>query len=276
VLPEKIRLCFLGDPNRLPPIGFGVIFQKLIDVCGVQTIVLDTIVGHKNVTEISRVSDEVRNGHVPKRISFTDKSAAVCFVGCHETEIIKTLFDVSANLNHDCQILTTRQRQGVDCARKVNRFCQRRLVDFLDDKKHFSRGRLFVGDRVVVTNNNNDPGLFKGAIGQITSISITGLPVFRFCDNNYEFADEKISKLGIELAYAITVHNAQCSKFKRIVLPVIKPHGLDRSLIYTALTLAIEQVVFVGSWKVFRAAIMAESKIMATEVGFNLSEAMEV
>ena len=96
------------------------------------------------------------------------------------------------------------------------------------------------------------------------------------CDNNYEFADEKISKLGIELAYAITVHNAQCSKFKRIVLPVIKPHGLDRSLIYTALTLAIEQVVFVGSWKVFRAAIMAESKIMATEVGFNLSEAMEV
>jgi exodeoxyribonuclease V alpha subunit len=47
----------------------------------------------------------------------------------------------------------------------------------------------------------------------------------------------------IDLAYAITVHIAQASQFKRVIVPVVKSRLLDRTMIYTALTRGIEHMV---------------------------------
>jgi exodeoxyribonuclease V alpha subunit len=51
---------------------------------------------------------------------------------------------------------------------------------------------------------------------------------------------------ALELAYAITVHKAQGSQFSRVVVPVYKARNLDRTMLYTAITRAKEQVVLLG------------------------------
>ena len=50
-----------------------------------------------------------------------------------------------------------------------------------------------------------------------------------------------------DLGYAITVHKAQGSQFKRVMVPVTPSRLLDRTLILHGLDTGIEQVVFIGT-----------------------------
>jgi exodeoxyribonuclease V alpha subunit len=74
----------------------------------------------------------------------------------------------------------------------------------------------------------------------------------------------------VDLAYAITVHKAQGSQFKRVIVPVTRSRLLDRALIYTALTRGIEQVVFIGDRHAFDWAIVAEPHSQERQVGFSV------
>ncbi|HEY1238984.1 MAG TPA: ATP-dependent RecD-like DNA helicase [Bryobacteraceae bacterium] len=74
----------------------------------------------------------------------------------------------------------------------------------------------------------------------------------------------------IDLAYAITVHKAQGSQFTRVIVPVVRSRLLDRTLIYTALTRGIEQVVFIGDRDAFDAAVMAPPRSHERQVGFSV------
>jgi exodeoxyribonuclease V alpha subunit len=51
---------------------------------------------------------------------------------------------------------------------------------------------------------------------------------------------------NLEHAYAMTVHKSQGSQFERVIVSMRDSRNLDRHLIYTAVTRAKHQVVFVG------------------------------
>ena len=74
----------------------------------------------------------------------------------------------------------------------------------------------------------------------------------------------------IDLAYAITVHKAQGSQFKRVIVPISGSRLLDRTLIYTALTRGMEQVVFIGDRNAFDAAVTAPPHSHERNVGFSM------
>jgi len=74
----------------------------------------------------------------------------------------------------------------------------------------------------------------------------------------------------VDLAYSITVHKAQGSQFKRVIVPVTRSRLLDRTLIYTALTRGIEQVVFIGDRDAFERAIVAAPHSQGRQVGFSM------
>ena len=46
--------------------------------------------------------------------------------------------------------------------------------------------------------------------------------------------------------WAITVHKAQGSAFRTVVIPVVRSRLLDRAMLYTAVTRGRERVVLVG------------------------------
>jgi exodeoxyribonuclease V alpha subunit len=58
-------------------------------------------------------------------------------------------------------------------------------------------------------------------------------------------------------SYAVTIHKAQGSQFNRVIVPIRRTKLLDNSLLYTAITRAIDQVVIVGDLDAAEEAIIS-------------------
>lgn len=104
---------------------------------------------------------------------------------------------------------------------------------------------ILAGDKVIVTKNNGDLcngdiGMFLGRKGDKMTIDIDG--------STRHFPALSASDPGMTLAYAITVHKAQGSEFDTVILPVTNVASWDRSLLYTAVTRAKENIIILGTF----------------------------
>ncbi len=59
--------------------------------------------------------------------------------------------------------------------------------------------------------------------------------------------------------WAISVHKAQGSAFRRVIIPVVRSKLLDRTMLYTAITRGIEAVVLIGDNDLINEIIEAPS-----------------
>ena len=112
------------------------------------------------------------------------------------------------------------------------------------------------GDKVMQIRNNYDKEVFNGDIGRIFDIDLEEQEIavdFLGVIVKYDF----LSLDELVLAYAISVHKAQGSEFRAVVLPLTTEHYimLQRNLLYTAITRGKQLVVLVGSQKALRTAI---------------------
>jgi exodeoxyribonuclease V alpha subunit len=129
---------------------------------------------------------------------------------------------------------------------------------------------------VVHLVNDYDHNLFNGSLGRIRRIARECADGGRLgcsveCDFDgvlHSFTEDSLDR--IELAHAITVHKAQGSQFRRVIIPIIRSRLLDRTLVYTALTRAVDQVVFVGDREALQTAIEAPPGSQQRRVGFLL------
>ena len=73
----------------------------------------------------------------------------------------------------------------------------------------------------------------------------------------------------MQLSYAITLHKAQGSQFKRIIVVLTNDQMLDRSWLYTAITRAETHVEIVGPEEKLIKAIKTESKAALRETNLD-------
>jgi exodeoxyribonuclease V alpha subunit len=130
---------------------------------------------------------------------------------------------------------------------------------FNNERNRMENSGLRLGEPVICTRNLNAWGLQNGSLGRLEEIATNPEPVYgddgdlkgmalawvTWDDNKRRPITEEILD-SLELAYAITVHKAQGSQFNRVVVPVYKSRNLDRTMLYTAITRAKDQVVLVG------------------------------
>jgi exodeoxyribonuclease V alpha subunit len=121
-----------------------------------------------------------------------------------------------------------------------------------------SVARFEPGDPVLFGRNDYERELFNGSLGQVIEVRDGGQLLCEFDGVEQELDD----RIDLQLAYGITVHKSQGSQFPRVIVPIVRNRMLDRSLIYTALTRAVEQAVFVGSWAAFCEAIVKEPSVI--------------
>ena len=114
------------------------------------------------------------------------------------------------------------------------------------------------GDRVMQVKNNYDilwedhadgvgMGIFNGDIGRIESIDpASGLVTVDFDGHRAAYPPDMMTQL--ELAYAVTVHKAQGSEYRAVILSAVEaaPMLLTRGILYTAMTRAKELLILVG------------------------------
>lgn len=273
-LPEGTHLLLVGDPGQLPPIEFGLTFHVLASADSAAPKIKLTKV-HRQAAEtgIPQIAEDVRNGIVPTLGEYEGLRDGISFLQCEPGAMVTRMFEILGELGGigDAQIVGA--VKGGEAGTVIT---NRRFHQWLAEshRREVLMGEQFaVGDPVIYLENDIDRDLYNGTLGVITGVSRDdtnpGL-LCRFEGKNYVdfIGSECLYKMA--LAYALTTHKAQGSQFKRVIIPILKSRLLDRTMLYTALTRARQQVVFVGDRQLFDEAVSAPASALLREVGFRI------
>ncbi len=268
-LPTHARLLLVGDPYQLPPIGFGLVFQVLVASPNIPKIELVEVHRQTQSTGIPQIARDIRHGIVPSLLPFAGLSAGVSFIKANDDDVMDYILAVLTDWRgcEDTQALGVTKR-GTSGTRSINA----RLHATTSATKPKVEGWGFAeGDPIIYLVNDYQKELWNGSLGRIESILNSNGRRALLCSldgTRHEIPEEDFQR--IDLAYAITVHKAQGSQFKRVLVPITRNRLLDRTLIYTALTRGMEQVVFIGDWDGFDAAVTAPPRSHERQVGFSI------
>lgn len=285
-LPPECQVILVGDPYQLPPIGAGLILHVLCGMAGVPTTELIEVKRQAKDSAIPLASRKIRDGQCPAFSS--DECDDVVFLPCSDDQIIPTVIRLYEQDPENTQILSATRScrfAGVDA---LNRTFHVRYADQRRQllAENFETGEveatgLCVGDLVMYTANDWVRNLQNGSLGQLDEVFdaprsvdlgdegkpriCTALGMVTFEGVRHYVLDTDVDSL--ELAYSITVHKAQGSQFKRVIIPVRKSRVLDRTFVYTAATRAQVQVILVGNIEAVRDAIRLPPKAFSRQVG---------
>ncbi|WP_233799926.1 ATP-dependent DNA helicase [Paraburkholderia sp. HP33-1] len=287
VLPRHVRLLLIGDPSQLMPVGPGLVLHALVGLPQVASSELKVVKRYGG--EIAQAALSIRNGIWPTLA--TDSTSPIAMVECRNTSydgdnslaaIVLRLYRTDPE---NTQILCSR-RSGADGTRWLNSLCQKALADdspmlaWSGEHESFAHTGFRLGDAILCTRNLWSYGLQNGSLGRV--VQVDDAP--RAPDDDE--TDEARPVLGwilwddgerrpvheemlddLELGYAITVHKAQGSQWPRVIVPVTGNRLMDRTLLYTAVTRAQQQVILVGSAEAAKAAVEALPKAHLRQVG---------
>ena len=259
------RLVLVGDADQLPSVGAGNVFSDLIRSKKIETVFLREVFRQAEQSAIIRNAHRVNLGESPELkgnqgdfffLCRRDAQRAVSTV----LELCKTRLPDNMHIPADQIQVLTPTRKGPCGTINLNRLLQEALNPKAPGKREILWGeRVFrVGDRIMQTRNDYDvvwqkadgtvgTGMFNGDVGRIVEIDQSGeWLALDFDGRTAPYSTEMLSE--IDLAYAQTVHKAQGSEYRCVVLAAMPsaPSLMVRGVLYTALTRARELLVIVG------------------------------
>ena len=259
------RLVLVGDADQLPSVGAGNVFSDLIRSRKIETVFLREVFRQAEQSAIIRNAHRVNLGQSPELsgnqgdfffLCRRDAQRAVSTV----LELCRTRLPDNMHIPAEQIQVLTPTRKGSCGTVNLNRLLQDALNPKAPGKRELTWGeRVFrVGDRIMQTRNDYDvmwekddgtvgTGLFNGDVGRIADIDAGGeWLALDFDGRKALYSVEVLSE--IDLAYAQTVHKAQGSEYRCVVLAAMPaaPGLMVRGVLYTALTRARELLVIVG------------------------------
>ena len=259
------RLVLVGDADQLPSVGAGNVFSDLIRSRKIETVFLREVFRQAEQSAIIRNAHRVNLGQSPELsgnqgdfffLCRRDAQRAVSTV----LELCRTRLPDNMHIPAEQIQVLTPTRKGPCGTVNLNRLLQDALNPKAPGKRELTWGeRVFrVGDRIMQTRNDYDvmwekddgtvgTGLFNGDVGRIADIDAGGeWLALDFDGRKALYNVEMLSE--IDLAYAQTVHKAQGSEYRCVVLAAMPAASglMVRGVLYTALTRARELLVIVG------------------------------
>jgi len=288
-LPMGCRLILVGDAEQLPPIGPGLVFHLLVrELYGiVPTVELKRVYRQSDKSGIPAVAAAIRGGKdtppiLPELPEYSGLGCGVSVYPATAFGMADAIDRVYADLcettekNRDPEadvqviaIVNNSKAHGVD---GINAAFHRKysagrkwVLGYTEGNAPWKSPAQFVeGEPVMWKENDWERDLFNGTLGVIEKAY--DAPEEEHIDPSEHLSakinfdtgqkDVTIGDLDrMQLAYAITVHKSQGSQFKRVIVPVVKEPLMDKSLLYTAVTRGVEQVVLVGDIEAAREAV---------------------
>ncbi|MBP3622810.1 MAG: ATP-dependent RecD-like DNA helicase [Oscillospiraceae bacterium] len=265
-LPPDARLVMVGDADQLPPVGPGNVFSALIRSQVIPTVRLTEIFRQNEGSRIIRNAHMINRGEHPNlaensgdffRLKRLQAGTSVETI----TQLCSQRLPGKMGIPpEDIQVLSPTRKGELGTA-NLNRALQAVLNPPGKEKKEklFGDAVFREGDRVMQIKNNYDilwknasgtesgTGIYNGDIGVIDAID----PEAETITVNF---DGRIASFGfdslieLEHAWAITVHKAQGSEYRAVIL-ALSPGSqmlLTRGVLYTAVTRAKELMIMVG------------------------------
>ena len=278
-LPPKASLVLVGDPDQLPSVGPGKVFEDLIACGHIETIALKEIFRQAQESLIVTNAHGVNHGQLP---ILSRKDGDFFFIRRRDPqELLKTVTELCATRLPRYQGISPMDIQVISPSRKgdtgtvnLNRVLQEALNPPENGKKELLSGeRIFrEGDRVMQIRNNYDLGwrrndgaegfgIFNGDCGTILKIDHKEEQLLIQFDDRWVYYDSELLS-DLELAYAITAHKSQGCEYPAVVYVAYDapPPLLTRGVLYTAMTRAKELMVVVGKEQIISNMTMNHRK----------------
>ena len=242
---DATHLMFVGDSAQLPSIGPGQVLADLINSGAVPVVELETLYRQDAGGAIARLATAVRGGELatvdsPDRevVIVPARGSADC---AHRVvQLMTDSIPRALGIETDQIQVVTPVHRGPAGTIALNEALKAKL-----NPTPFRKvaGRFDAGDRVVATANHLEAtptGFANGEVGTVTGVS--GKVVTIDFGADVPAPAEVSGKMLADISHgwAITVHRAQGSEFRAVivVLPPEAGRMLSRPLVYTALTRA--------------------------------------
>lgn len=266
-LPGGCRLVLVGDPHQLPSVGPGNLLSDLLRSQRLPTLRLTEIFRQAAASAIIRGARAVDQGECPALVN--DPAGDFFFLRrCDPAAAAETIVSLcqtrlprNMGIPPDQIQVLSPTRKGTAGTTALNHALQEAVNPPAPGKREKAFGSLLFreGDRVMQVKNNYDVlwestdghdvgmGIFNGDIGHIEAIDpASGLVTVDFEGHRASYTPDMMNQL--EPAYAITVHKAQGSEYRAVILSAVEaaPMLLTRGVLYTAMTRAKELLIVVG------------------------------
>ncbi len=276
VIPKGARLLLVGDPGQLPPIEFGLTFHVLADkISKVHKVELTQVHRQSFQTGIPQIANDIRDGKIPVLPKYEGMKEGVSFVDCDPEIMVDAMFNIYTELggSEQAQIIGT-VKGGKAGTLVTNSWFQKKLTS-VEGRESIGlvMEQFAVGDPIIYLENDVHLDLYNGTFGKVVAIRRCGSTPSLICQFQGKCEPDIIEASDLyklSLAYAVTTHKAQGSQFACVIIPILRSRILDRTMIYTALTRAKRQVVFIGNRALLDAAIIALPSVATRDVGFRI------
>lgn len=301
---HDFRITLIGDPNQLKPIGWGNMFDQLIQSNAVPTYTLTRC--HRvendnsgiliNANNIIECSDPHYNG---PQFEFEETDNFNIIEG--GMDMIRNLLTILQNNNVSGDKITIISPYN-KYLQQINKICQNIYNDIKRSVTDENGCIWKIGDRVMMTENNYFINVMNGDEGIITDLTSTQIQVMfkdgryyvfslvSYGDNNDDVNIDKDVYEGIKSkkelttkslvhSFGVSVHRYQGSEADYIIFYVPKSNPstfLNRNLMYTAITRAKKMLWMVGDYDTMLRASTTKPGYRCDNLGKRLKQERNV
>lgn len=269
-VPTGMQVILVGDKDQLPSVGPGQVFHDLLASRQLKKIQLETIYRQGDGSSIIPLAHAIKNGQLPANLTKNQPDRS--FIACHANQVANVIDQIVAKAHQkgfsasDIQVLAPMYRgtAGID---RLNDILQGILNPKKSDRTkevEFRRQHFRIGDKVLHLVNSPENNVFNGDIGTITGIDLASDKHSQVKSDQLTIAFEQTEVtyarhdwIRLTLAYCMSIHKAQGSEFKLVILPMVSQYNrmLQRNLLYTAVTRAAQMLILVGEPQAFKACV---------------------
>jgi exodeoxyribonuclease V alpha subunit len=269
---KLFRLLLVGDVAQLPPIGFGLFFHVLIN-SNVPKKCLTEVHRVKITNPIHQAAMSIRAGDFYSLPSYTGQQKGIFIIDpIDSSRVVNSICDLRTKV--DALTLTSYSNERyVGSTTKINYFLQEMLNQ--TDKLAMRLGSklIKVGDPVIATTNVYSLNIFNGMTGKVLSINFNDSEEIE-CNIQFDFNDvpslltqSQCWEIGLDLAYALTIHKAQGSEYDNCIICLTD--RMERSALYTAVTRTKNLCIIIGSQDQFHQTIKRPALYTNINCGLN-------
>ncbi|MGG5341286.1 SF1B family DNA helicase RecD2 [Enterococcus sp. AZ192] len=270
-IPTNMQVIFVGDKDQLPSVGPGQVLHDLLQINEIPKTELTEIYRQGDGSSIIPLAHEIKQGKLPQDFTVNQKDRSffpsdVYHIENYVRQIV-TKAKAKGFSPQDIQLLAPMYRgaAGIDA---LNKMMQEIFNPNDGSKKEvkWNESVYRIGDKVLHLVNTPELNVFNGDMGEIVGIILAKDSedkvdelVIQFDNNEVSYKRNEWNK--ITLSYCCSIHKAQGSEFKMVILPMVHQYHrmLQRNLLYTAVTRSKEILILLGEVQAFSTCVTHES-----------------